>query len=645
MEEDEGPTIVVNTGLKSASRADARSSSPLSPVSGPETGQATVILEDTPDITTSPARPKQNATTTPRTKNVKKRVVVRRAARKSKWDADNILADPKSPLASADLRSILSNPMAWDILDLEEKQEILALFPDTQHILSSDTDDARPDFSSLMNDDSFRYDCAAYTDNIAQGRHDPDWLASAWGAHERRKGGDFDEYLDNKFRDEWDVELPSELKTVPRRDSDAKMQDSETNGNGDSKDSDITMKDAEMSPCNNLRDDDKLDESQAVNITAQEEKGVDVGQLKGSTIAADVDAQPILRRALRQIGSMAPTSNIHARSHSLLLLQKLLNLRDGASPLTLVIDNLEQSARPILGEFVSRAKIAKTQVIFLSFVTLKKPRDADVFIKAAGKDLQAVRKELLNHYPAFNPLVDKGKPTQRAVVVVDSLNALAAAAPQSLANFLSSIITPAVSIVATYHDDVPVVLPRSFSEYEPHPFTVLCHLATAILKLSSLYQEIERQKARNRSIQEPEWGLNEDREGVLVGLGEKGREKSEDSKGVVVHMELRRRSGRTVTEKFIVSSKESSSPVPGKVCLLTDHPMFAAPAAGGETGEGEEEPESTFNLGLTEKQRKDREGIVLPYFDAQTDIGAGEGGRILYEMGREDDFDDEEDEI
>lgn len=37
--------------------------------------------------------------------------------------------------------------------------------------------------------------------------------------------------------------------------------------------------------------------------------------------------------------------------------------------------------------------------------------------------------------------------------------------------------------------------------------------------------------------------------------------------------------------------------------------------------------------------------MVLPYFDAQTEIGGGEGGRILYEMGREDDFDEEEDEI
>jgi elongator complex protein 5 len=40
---------------------------------------------------------------------------------------------------------------------------------------------------------------------------------------------------------------------------------------------------------------------------------------------------------------------------------------------------------------------------------------------------------------------------------------------------------------------------------------------------------------------------------------------------------------------------------------------------------------------------RDREGVVLPYFDAQK--GGGEGGRILYDMGEEDDFDEEEDEI
>lgn len=63
-----------------------------------------------------------------------------------------------------------------------------------------------------MNDDSFRYDCAAYTDNIAQGRHDPEWLASAWSAHERRRAGDFDTYLIDKLEEDWGVEIPEDMK-------------------------------------------------------------------------------------------------------------------------------------------------------------------------------------------------------------------------------------------------------------------------------------------------------------------------------------------------------------------------------------------------------------------------------------------------
>lgn len=91
-----------------------------------------------------------------------------------------------------------------------------------------------------------------------------------------------------------------------------------------------------------------------------------------------------------------------------------------------------------------------------------------------------------------------------------------------------------------------------------------------------------------------------------------------------------------------------------EIMLLDDHPLYSSTTSGlgaaAETGVGEEEVETTFNLGLTEKQKRDREGVVLPYFDAQKEGGAagpGEGGRILYDMGAEDreDFDDEEDEI
>ncbi|EFQ27861.1 histone acetylation protein 2 [Colletotrichum graminicola M1.001] len=349
---------------------------------------------------------------------------------------------------------------------------------------------------------------------------------------------------------------------------------------------------------------------------------------------------------------MAPSAENHSRSHSLLLFQKLLNLRDGASPLTLVLDSLEQGAAPVLREFVSRAKVAKAKVILLSFATLKRPRDVDVVVRARGKNPKALRAEILSHYPKIHPAAAaKSASSQKTVVLLDSLNELATAAPQIMPTFLSSIVMPTVSLVAVYHTDVPIVLPRSVSEYEPHPLTVLSHLATSILRLSSLRQEIERQRARNRSLQEPEWGLGEGREGVLVGL--KGDTKSEDYHGVVVEMEIRRRSGRSMAEKFVVlpqvgQSITTTSAKGSKIFLLSEHPVFASPGGSGATGFGDgedDEPESTFNLGLTEKQRRDREGIVLPYFDAQTDIGAGEGGRILYEMGREDDFDDEEDEI
>jgi elongator complex protein 5 len=54
---------------------------------------------------------------------------------------------------------------------------------------------------------------------------------------------------------------------------------------------------------------------------------------------------------------MAPTPLQQRRTHNSLLFQKLLNLRDGASPFTLVLDSLEQSGVGIVREFGRRAKV------------------------------------------------------------------------------------------------------------------------------------------------------------------------------------------------------------------------------------------------------------------------------------------------
>ncbi|KAL8894121.1 MAG: hypothetical protein Q9192_004595, partial [Flavoplaca navasiana] len=137
--------------------------------------------------------------------------------------------------------------------------------------------------------------------------------------------------------------------------------------------------------------------------------------------------------------------------------------------------------------------------------------------------------------------------------------------------------------------------------------------------------------------------------------------------GMVLEMEYRRKSGRVVEEVYFLPSPPSSfsgtTPSPPQsaiqalerikaITLQDEHPAFAAPTVTNISNGEEIKSEDlggTFKLGLTEKQRRDREGVVLPYYDAQRGFEEGgergDGGRILYEMGKEDDFDEEEDEI
>ncbi|KAF4957746.1 hypothetical protein FSARC_11207 [Fusarium sarcochroum] len=293
MADEEGETIMVSTDGARNAQCDVPPSSPLSSVPERELDDASIKVDQQSDTpATSLPGLETSPNTTPKKNKGKKRVVVRKAARRSKWNADNILTDLKSPLASADLRSILSNPMAWDILEKEEKADILTLFPDSQHILDPGTEDACPDFASLMNDDSFRYDCAAYTGNIAQGRHDPEWLAQAWAAHERRKIGDFDDYLDNKFKDEWDVELPLELKTnrgpaIPKEESDVKMEDTESVQDGNDTNTDTKMENGTKDQCEDLNHKNEVDELQGGSPAQKEQKVVTIGQQKGSEMEID----------------------------------------------------------------------------------------------------------------------------------------------------------------------------------------------------------------------------------------------------------------------------------------------------------------------------------------------------------------------
>ncbi|RAK79688.1 Elongator subunit IKI1 [Aspergillus fijiensis CBS 313.89] len=349
---------------------------------------------------------------------------------------------------------------------------------------------------------------------------------------------------------------------------------------------------------------------------------------------------------------MAPTNTSHRQTHNLLLISKLLSLRDTASPLALVLDSLEQPATPLIKEYIRRAKLSKVHITFVAFETLKPLEGVDAFVAARKKSPL----EIIKAVNAAYPNVSTSGPSRRRLILIDAINPLLHArrtdAHFNVSSFLSSFLMPhgpptaskvEASLVVTFHQDVPS--PPLPSPYTPSPLSMLTYLATTIIRLHSFSHIMAQKAARDRSLVPPVFGLEEELDGVLLGRLDKPIG-NESAQGVVLELEHRRKSGRGVLEWYILPPASRYPPQYAKeiVTLLDDHPLYRPPEEP-DFGAGEEEPESTFELRLTDRQRRDREGVVLPYFDAQQGDGPGEGGRILYDMGEEDDFDEEEDEI
>ncbi|KAJ5887661.1 hypothetical protein N7495_007702 [Penicillium taxi] len=348
---------------------------------------------------------------------------------------------------------------------------------------------------------------------------------------------------------------------------------------------------------------------------------------------------------------MAPINLSHRRTHNLLLISKLLSLRDTASPLTLLLDSLEQPATTLLKEYIRRAKLSKVHITLISFETLKQPDGVDAFISARRKTPADIIKEVSLAYqvPASVGV------SKRRLIIIDAINPLLNTRKTDpgfhLPSFLGSFIAPSspsvpkaeVSLVVTYHKDVPdIPVPN---HYSPSPLSMLTYLATSVITLHSFSHILAQKAARDRSLAAPVFGLEEELDGILLGRLDKlvGTGAVE---GIVLELEHRRKSGRGVLEWYLLppASRYSPQQVKEVVTLLDDNTLYNPPMLA-DNSPDDEEPKSTFEMGLTERQRREREGVVLPYFDAQHGDGPGEGGRILYDMGEEDDFDEEEDEI
>lgn len=151
----------------------------------------------------------------------------------------------------------------------------------------------------------------------------------------------------------------------------------------------------------------------------------------------------------------------------------------------------------------------------------------------------------------------------------------------------------------------------------------MSHISTTVLRVSSFGHHGLKAQADSQALPDP-IELDRNKDGVVLTLG------SNSPHNLVVSLEYRRKSGRTLLEKYIfnISSGQLGALVPSTA-------INAQGISGIDFG-------TTFNLGITQRQKQDREGVVLPHFVAQKE-GQVEEGQIEYILDAEDDFDDEED--
>jgi len=350
-----------------------------------------------------------------------------------------------------------------------------------------------------------------------------------------------------------------------------------------------------------------------------------------------------------------PTKNMNRpmtlaqyQRHSIHIMSRLLNVRTNASPFTLVLDDLNQRATQLTHEIVRRALSRNVNVVIISFESTRFHPAIHAIPAYADLTAEQILSELT---------LAMGK-AKESLVIVDSLYELLANKGIDMSALFHLVANKfASTLIGVYHLDMLATATAATAApnpYAPPPLDLLKYMATTILTCKSFAHVLAAKAAHSRSLPAPTHGLLQGAEGIVESLT------ANDARGIVLDAEFRRKSGRAEHEVFFLRTAgpaDYQAPPPGLaygcikaefVTLLDLVPAYVSHEVMGKVvaaaAAAEEELQSTFSLELTEKQKREREGVVLPYLDAQKGEG-GQGGRILYEMGEEDDFDEEEDEI
>lgn len=280
--------------------------------------------------------------------------------------------------------------------------------------------------------------------------------------------------------------------------------------------------------------------------------------------------------------------------NSTVLLNRLFTLKE-SSPLLLVLDTIAQSSHHLVKEFIHNVP-ENTNIIYVSYETVHKPKYTDAFIEAYDLPLKKLVESIsLQH--------DSSK---KNLVIIDSINYIA---NEQLSQFITSIMKPNLTVLATFHTSLPESEVNPLFNNYPSSYKLLSYIA------SSIFEIIPN---------------SEDDEELENQLNKLNMVKNLNNTIFNINLVNRRKSGRSLTYKFEINTLNHEYTFINNTESTENQPMDSQSLLKDLT---------TFNLTTSDKQKLAKDQVELPYLDAQS---FNSGGAIVYEFEKDDDYDEED---
>lgn len=289
-----------------------------------------------------------------------------------------------------------------------------------------------------------------------------------------------------------------------------------------------------------------------------------------------------------------------------ILLPRILALKD-PSPFMMVMETILQSSWFFIQEMIKKLPSDANKILIRT-----KNYEQDLF-----DHIIDVNKISLEKLPIF--LKEKLSDSRKNVVFIDSLNQIPI---DILSEFLISLLSPNVTLVGIYNTSLAhsgdFARGKPVSSSYPNPLKLLSFFSTSKITLSP---------ARKLNPQELEQQENE-LDLLIPSLGC-------NKAFFVAELEHRRKSGRAMKASYKIDANEHTIEYFVEKDAETQDASVDDPSA--------LQGLATFNLGMTEEQKRAKEEVPLPFLQAQeVGNGGGSGGAIIYQFEKDDDYDEED---